>query len=110
MNQKELAQMPFEEFLKFVEHTVTTEAPKNKQGISLTFPVDLRQSMKMKKEICSAWHKWTAFLNNAGTMCHVISPDGDILARITFTYPIKHLSPAKQLEMIIGKVKNWIVI
>lgn len=106
---REIMEMSFEEFVKFVDDVITT-TPKGRDGISLQFPYDLRGSLEMKSKDSSVWHKWTAFLNGKGNLCHVISPESEILIRVKFTYPIKHLSPARQLEMIRGKIKNWIVI
>ena len=110
MNAKELSKLPFEQFVSYVEEVINEDAPNHKKGISLKFPFDLRSSMGMKVQECSPWTKWTAFLNNAGTLCHVISSDAEILVRITFSYPIKHLSPGRQNEMITGKIKNWVIL
>lgn len=110
MKVKELAELPFDEFVKFVDEQVSTPNEHNKKGISISFPYDLRESLEMKSKNCSIWHKWTAFLNNAGTLCHVIGADAEILVRLKFSYPIKHLSTTKQLEMIKGRLRNWVVL
>lgn len=107
---KQLKEMQFDLFCKFVEETIETAPAPGRNGIALKFPVDLRDSLENKIKDCFPMSKWTAFLNNSGTLCHVVSPDSEILIRVTFTYPIKHLAKNFQLEAIIGKVKNWIVM
>lgn len=107
---KELKTMQFDLFCKFVEDNIQTMPAAGRTGIALKFPVDLRDSLENKIKECAPMTKWTALLNNAGTLCHVISPDSEILIRVTFTYPIKHLAKNFQLEAVIGKVKNWIVL
>ena len=105
---KQLQEMTIDQFKVFVEQNITKTTKKN--GIYLEFPYDLRASLEMKQKDCSVFHKWTAFLNNTGTLCHVVSAEAEILIRVTFTYPIKHLSAQKQLEAITGKIREWVVL
>ena len=106
---QKLIEMSLEDFCKFVEDEIV-KTPKVQNGISLEFPCDLRASIEEKMYRCSAYHKWTAFMNNAGTLCHVISADAEILVRIKFGYPVKHLSTNRMLENIKARIQNWILI
>jgi len=110
ISSKTLQSMSFAEFCLFAEHVIASAPPPEKSGIAVRFPYDLRASMDMKKSDCSTNAKWTAFLNNSGTLCHVVSNDGDIQVRILFYHPIKSLDINKQARAIASRVQNWIVM
>ena len=84
--------------------------PPLRVGLSVTFPYDLRASLEMKTKDCSAFHRWTAFLNNSGTLCHVISPNSGILIRLKFSYPIKHLSAYEIYNKIVDRIKHYVIL
>ena len=84
--------------------------PSSKSGLSLSFPCDLRQSIGQKIPLCSPYFRWTAFVNNAGTLCHVISPESGILIRLTFGYPIKHLSAYEMHKKIVKRISHWVIL
>lgn len=84
--------------------------PPKRSGLSLTFPYALTASLQMKMNDSSAFHRWTAFLNNAGNLCHVISPESGILVRLKFSYPIKHLNTYEIHRKIVERIKHYVVI
>lgn len=100
MSKRELAILLEEELSK----------PPKRSGLSVTFPADLRASLEMKQKDCSLFHKWTAFVNNAGTLCHVVSPESGILIRLKFSYPIKHLNTYEIHNKVLNRVKHYIVL
>jgi len=106
---QKLIDMPLEDFCKFVEEEIV-KVPTIQSGVDLIYPFDLRGSLDMKSAHCKGLHKWTAFLNNAGTLCHVVSAEAQIMVRVKFNYPISHLSANRMLESIKARIQNWVII
>lgn len=96
------------EFFEFADSVIQKE-PK-KRGIYVKFPCDLRMSLQQKQSDCHGLSRWTAFINNAGTLCHVVAKETDIMIRITFQYPVKHLDKFKQRYLIFQQIKHWVNI
>lgn len=97
------------QFIAFAEEVIQ-KGVNNKRGVALRFPYDLRASLEMKSFDASSKTRWTAFVNNAGTLAHVVCPDADILIRIHFGYPIKHLSAWQMRTAIIARIEHWVLI
>ncbi len=76
-------------------------------GLSVVFPYDLRSSMMDK---CSkADSRWAAYVNNSGTLCHIVSPEAEILVRLSFkSTPMKKLSEALMRVVVIARLNGWI--
>lgn len=100
------------EFLLFAKQVLAPSArpAPNRVGLSLRFPYDLRASLEMKYQDANKSARWTAFMNNAGTLCHVVSPEGEISIRVRFNYPVKHLSKQRMGELVLTRVGNYIKI
>lgn len=92
----------------YLEQSLSLPPKRAQTGISLTFPYDLRTSLDEKRYDASVFHLWTAFVNNTGTLCHVVSPESGILIRLKFAYPLKCLSHEQMLGHIISRIYHYI--
>ena len=61
---------------------------------------DLRATLQEKAFCCNEHTKWTAFVNRAGTLIHVLPLDGDFHIRIPLYYSIKNESDS-QIERLV---------
>ena len=77
--------------------------PHSHLKITIKYPCDLRASLRMKQEECYPG-TWTAFINNAGTLVHMLYDGDDMLIRLPFKHSMKHLSLPKMRENVISKV------
>ena len=108
---KQVTLMSDKEFLEFAKEVLNPiVAAKNPIGLVLSFPYDLRGSLEMKSFDSSPEARWTAFMNNAGTLCHVVCPEAEILIRLKFYYPIKHLPNWQMLQTVKKRVEDYIKI
>ena len=103
------ANLPVKEFREWAAEVMRAKESE-RIGMVISYPEDLRQSIKMKIFSASPKAKWTAFVNNTGTLVHVVSPEGALLIRKKLTYPIKHLSNWKMLKVIQNLVGPYIRI
>ena len=80
---------------------------KSTSGIDVIFPYDLRASLDEK---CSGLtSRWTAYVNNSGTLCHVVSKTEQILVRVKFyQYSIKNQSIQNMRISIVARLNGWI--
>jgi len=69
-------------------------------GIHLKRGCDLRASLEEKALDCSTFAKWTAFVNRAGTLCHLVPKEGDIHIRIPLYYSTLSLTDNKLKAML----------
>ncbi len=60
--------------------------------LAVVFPYDLRASLDTKLDDSLEFGGWVAFVNNAGTLVHVVHPEETWLIRIRFHYALKHCS------------------
>jgi len=84
--------------------------PTRKPGFGLVvkYPFDLRVSTESKCSI-DPLSRWVAYVNNAGTLCHVVSPESEILIRLSFKkYPIKNLSRQYMRIAIVARIEDWV--
>ena len=102
--------MTHKEFIKFAMDILSEEACLTPRmlGLKIVFPYDLRASLDMKCFDAGKKCRWAAFMNNAGTLCHVVSPEGGILVRLRFKYPVKHLSTLRMEDLIRVRLNNYI--
>lgn len=107
---KEIEAMTPKQFVKYAKEVIALHKPVHPHGLSLEFPYDLRRSMDMKIKDSSDWAKWTAFVNNAGTLCHVICPEAEILIRLRYSYPIKHLHVDRMRQAVAVRIEPWVKI
>jgi len=75
---------------------------KLKLKLYVKFPADLRASLAMKLEDASRYHKWTAFVNNKGTLVHIVCPEGEFLIRMAFRTRLNRFD-SSWIELIIRK-------
>lgn len=111
MDKDRIKNMTKEQFTEFAETVIAPE--KNLHlipGLVVRFPTDLRSSMDEKISNASHKYMWTTYVNNAGTLAHVVCPESDILVRLVFRYPVKHLSPKRMKEAVMIRVKRFIVV
>jgi hypothetical protein len=97
------------EFLNFAKEVLKPKEP-DAIGLVIDFPYDLRRSLEMKTFDASQKARWTAFVNNAGTLAHVVCPEADILVRVKYGYPIKHLSSWQMTKAIMARVEDYIKV
>lgn len=102
--------MTQKEWVNFTKTTLGSERDEELKGLTLVFPHDLRASMDMKCVEASKKTAWTAFVNNAGNLCHVVCPEGWIMVRVTFGNPIKHFHRSTIKLLVLRKVEKWIRI
>lgn len=62
---------------------------------------DLRATLEEKSASCNKFSAWTAFVNKAGTLIHVVPKDGDMHIRIPIFYSVANRSTS-HIERIIG--------
>jgi hypothetical protein len=68
------------------------------------FPCDLRASIKMKMEDAEPG-MWTAFVNNAGWLCHVVHHEDNLLIRLPLNTNVKHLTLSMIHKIILGRLE-----
>ena len=81
-----------------------------KPGISVRFPVDLRISWAVKINGASKQVSWTAYINNSGTLCHLVQPNIEVLVRIKFKDSVKTYSNRYISEVIKQRLSHYINI
>jgi len=109
-SRQELEAMSLAQFTQYAKAVIVPHNCSRGTGIHVEFPYDLRTGADEKNMDCHPLYQWTAFMNNTGTLCHVICPEAELLVRLKFTYPIKHLSREKMLMAITLRVNKWIKI
>lgn len=67
----------------------TKHHPQPKPSIHVRLAQDLRMHLTEKQELCHKLCNWTAFVNNAGSLAHIVSADG-ILIRLEFRPAVKN--------------------
>lgn len=102
--------MSSSEFLAFAQNIIKPQENPAKQGLHVAFPYDLRASMEMKSFDASERHRWTAFVNNAGTLVHTVCPEAGILVRTKFTYPINGLGTGRMRQVVLSRIGDWVKI
>jgi len=75
-------------------------------GIFLKRGVDLRASLEEKSLDCSQHTKWTAFVNRAGTLCHMVPREGDMHVRIPLYFSTLSLTDPKLKSMLWSHVEG----
>lgn len=79
-------------------------------SLLVKFPVDLRLSLDVKMNVASTRHTWTALVNNAGTLAHIVCPEGDFLIRLKFYTPLKSASPKYMASVITARLGRFITV
>jgi hypothetical protein len=83
-----------------VKTIASTDEVITVRGISLQRGVDLRASLEEKALFVSPHTNWTAYVNNAGTLCHMVPKEGDMHLRIPLYYSTNILSDGRLLAML----------
>jgi len=68
------------------------------------FPCDLRASIQMKMADAEPG-MWTAFVNNAGWLVHVVHSDDNLLIRLPLNTNVKHLTLGAIHKIILGRLE-----
>lgn len=110
MSRKDLLEMSDKDFAKFTVKTIVPSKKKRKKGVYLNFPFDLRSSFDDKINYAATGTSWTAFVNNAGTLAHVMCPEADILIRIKFNFPINALDPKRMKQVVMARISDWVTV
>lgn len=104
-----LKRMTLAQFTKYAEDVIQPSVNKRISGLALRFPYPLNTSSRNKQHDCSKVLAYTAFLNNSGTICHIVSADDpDFLFRIRFRSSIKHLSLKKQRIAVWMRAHHYV--
>jgi len=74
------------------------------------YPFDLRTSVDEKREIARNSPTWVAFLNNAGTICHLIHPDENWIIRLACKPSLKNCSLNYIERVLTQRVQNRIIL
>lgn len=78
--------------------------------LTVKYPFDLRSSLNEKKEIAERNGNWTAFVNNRGTVAHVIHPEEDWIIRLRFVPNLKNCSQHYMERRILFRVEHRLII
>lgn len=102
------ADMTVFQFKEYLAGQLPADKLDVRHGLSVIFPYDLRGGMKGKLSECDTTKRWTAFVNNNGTLCHVIGKGAEIIIRIKFKSRIDHLSVEKMFIVIMSRIDQWV--
>ena len=90
---------------KKVEKFIEVITPGKSLRLSVKFPCDLRASLKMKAEEASKF-SWTAFVNRAGTLAHIMYYDDELLIRIPLKPSINSYSTERMHRILIDRIQT----
>lgn len=88
----------------FLDAITGQPEPKRTASVHIIRGYDLRHSVTEKSIDTHKITKWTAFVNNAHTLCHVVARDGDLIVRIPLYFSLKGASDSFLEQVICGKV------
>jgi hypothetical protein len=71
--------------------------------------VDLRAPLEEKASECCKHTKWTAFINKAGTLIHVLPQAGDFHVRIPMFYSTNGLSVLRLEALLASHLEGRLV-
>jgi hypothetical protein len=110
--EKEVIENPInfskDDFIKWAKKVLSKPPKKEIIGMVLKRDYDLRASLDMKIFDASDMARWTAFVNRTGKLCHVVSPEGELMIRITFPYGIQHLSEWQMHKSVYERIKDYV--
>ena len=78
-------------------------------GFHVVRSVDLRAPLEEKASDCHKFTKWTAFVNKAGTLIHVLPKEGDFHVRIPMFYSTNGLSDLRSEAMLASHLEGRLV-
>jgi hypothetical protein len=78
-------------------------------GYQVVRGVDLRAPLEEKASECCEFTKWTAFINKAGTLIHVLPKAGDFHVRIPMFYSTNGLSVLRLEAMLASHLEGRLV-
>lgn len=93
-----------DKFADLIGYAETVHPPQDLKLI-VKFPCDLRASIKMKMEDAEPG-MWTAFVNNAGWLVHVVYHDDNLLIRLPLNTNVKHLTLSTIHKIILGRLED----
>ena len=82
----------------------------SRHDIYVEFPADLRMSLDVKMNSASKLTNWTAWVNNAGTLCHVVNPTADVLIRVKFKDGVKTYTTTRISYILTKRLENWVIL
>jgi hypothetical protein len=86
-----------------IEEAKTNKFVKQGLSVQVVRDCDLRASLPEKTVSCSVFANWTAFVNRAGTLIHIVPQGGEGLVRIALYYSMKTCSD----NQIMRYVQSW---
>jgi len=97
-----IAKMTDEEFVKFTQDSFKSKSSTNRiNDVHVEFPCDLRtMTQTIKLNMAHPATLWTGYINNAGTLLHIVHPPSNTMIRYMFDYPVKKLSPKRQYYIV----------
>jgi hypothetical protein len=78
--------------------------------LEVKYPFDLRTSMDEKIALAKTVGTWTALLNNAGSLCHLIHPEAGWIIRIPFKPTLKYCHPDYLSRIIYARLAHYIIM
>ena len=82
----------------------------SRHDIYVEFPAYLRMSLDAKMNGASKLTNWTAWVNNSGTLCHVVNPTADVLIRIKLYETVK-TAPVSRIQYLLTKrLEHWVIL
>lgn len=106
---RDLSRLSSRDFKQYVAEFLKPKLKEKVNKISLVYPYALNCKIEEKIEDQHKVYRYTVFLNNMGTIAHVLDAENpDAIIRVTFKPSLKFLSKKRQLMIIYHKVKNII--
>ena len=78
--------------------------------IHVDFPCDLRMGRAERMERSSVFHKWSAFVNNRGTLCYLTAPEAGLHTAFEFYEPVKEYTTEYIREIIQKRIDKFLVV
>lgn len=81
-----------------------------RSDIHVVFPRDLRMGRAERVADASVFHRWTAYVNNRGTLCYLTCPKEELHLMFEFAESVKHLDNYQIGEVIQKRINRFIRI
>lgn len=107
MTAREIANLPLRDFTQYVDEFLKPKKSEKINKIAIKFPYALNCKFDEKLADRHRVYKYTVFINNAGTIAHVLTSDSDeLIVRLKLSPSVKHLSIKRQKYIIWNKIKH----
>lgn len=96
--------IPYYHFPPGVKLLADGRSSYRQRGITIKIPYDLNVSPKQKFDDCDPAVQWTAFINQAGTVCHVVCPELMMTVRLKFEKSVSEMSSGDIGLVVLDKI------